>query len=287
VTRHGFIGAGRLARSLALALHAAGEAVAAVASRSDASARELALALQQAGGAATVLTPQALADQVDLIWITSTDAAIAPLTQALRWRAGQAVLHCSGATPLEALSAAQRQGASVGGFHPLQIFSDPGGVSLQGVRVAVEAPEPALHARLQALARQLGMLPLSLPPGARALYHAAAGTAASALLALLDEAQRLWAAAGLPPEQALPALLPLARATLDVAQARGLAGALSGPISRGDAAVLAGHLQALAALPPEHACWYQALGRRQLALARQAGRLSSQQLTELAALLAG
>ena len=82
-------------------------------------------------------------------------------------------------------------------------------------------------------------------------------------------------------------VLPLARATLDAAQARGLAGALSGPISRGDAAVLAGHLQALAALLPEHACWYQALGRRQLALARQAGRLSSQQLTELAALLSG
>lgn len=283
--RHGFIGAGRLARSLALALHAAGETVAAVGSRSDASARELALALQQAGGAATMLTPQALTDQVDLVWITSTDTAIAPLAQSLRWRAGQAVLHCSGATPVEALAPAAVQGAWTGGFHPLQIFSDPQGVSLAGVRVAIEAAEPALHARLQGLAQRLGMVPLSLPPGARVLYHAAAGTAASALLALLDEAQQLWTAAGLPPEQAMPALLPLARATLDAAQARGLAGALSGPISRGDMAVLVGHLQALAALPAGHACWYRALGQRQLTLARQAGRLSPQQLTELGRVL--
>src|SRR6185295_5461330 len=104
--------------------------------------------------------------------LTVPDDAIAPLAAQLPWRAGQRVVHCSGATEVAVLEPALRAGAMTGGFHPLQIFSDPAraGGLLAGSTVAIEGP-PALEAELMVIAQRLGMTPLRLPPGARALYH--------------------------------------------------------------------------------------------------------------------
>lgn len=277
-----FIGAGRLAQSLAPALAAAGWPVLAVGSRRSESALALAARLPDCQA---LPMAQAVAT-AELVFITTPDDAIAGTVAALPWRRGQMVLHCSGATALDALDAARAAGALVGGFHPLQIFSDPetARALLAGTSVAIEA-EAGLQALLHRLAHDMGMKPFALPPGSRAAYHAAANLAASSLLSMLDEACQVWAAAGLPAEQALEALLPLSRGTLAAAQQRGLAGALSGPISRGDAAVVAGHLQALQAMGPAHAAFYRELSRRQLLLAAQAGRLSAAQQAALARLI--
>ena len=67
-------------------------------------------------------------------------------------------------------------------------------------------------------------------------------------------------------------------------EARGLAGAVSGPIARGDAGVLARHVNALLAAGLE-ADLLLALGRRQLALAEAAGRLDAAQAAALRVLL--
>jgi predicted short-subunit dehydrogenase-like oxidoreductase (DUF2520 family) len=142
---------------------------------------------------------------------------------------------------------------------------------------------------LQALAHALGLVPLALPAPmsaqARAAYHAAANLAASGVLAVLAEASALWASTGLPADAALPALLPLTRGALDTAAVRGLAGAVSGPIARGDAGVLTRHLDALAAAGLGDDLLL-ALGRRQLALAEAAGRLDERQVQALRGVLA-
>ncbi|MEJ6006303.1 DUF2520 domain-containing protein [Paucibacter sp. AS339] len=280
-----FIGAGRLGRTLARAWAARGEPVVAVASRSPESALELAAQLP----GCQALTPAQAVQQADWVFLTVADDAIAPLAESLPWRPGQVALHCSGATELTALAAASRAGAQVAGFHPLQIFSDPARAEqlLAGSSVAIElgAPDAALQQRLQDLALVLGMKPLQLPPGSRAAYHAAASFSASFLLSMLDEAAQLWARVGLPENAALPALLPLARGTLDAAAARGLAGALSGPISRGDQGVVAAHLRALDGLGDAHGEFYRELARRQLSLARLSGRLDEDSLQHLQALL--
>ena len=265
--RIAIIGRGRLGQCLATALAGLGEAVVLAAGRD--------------GAAASAATSAA-----DLVLLTVPDDAIAALAEALPWRRGQAVVHCSGATELTALSAAARAGAQVGGFHPLQIFSDPTLAVhlLPGSSVAIEA-EPPLSDELQRLARLLGMMPLALPPGSRAAYHAAASFSASFLLSMLDESVRIWAAVGLPEEEALVALLPLARGTLAAAAARGLPGALAGPISPGDAGGVAAHLQALAALGDGHEAFYREMSLRQLRLAQQSGRVSASALQEMEAML--
>lgn len=277
-----FIGAGRLAQCLAPALAAAGWPVLAIGSRRAEGAAALAACLPDCRAMPAI---QAVGE-ADLVFITTPDDAIADVVASLPWRAGQGVVHCSGATELAALAPARTAGAQVGGFHPLQIFSDPETARglLAGTSVAIEA-EGLLQAQLHQLAHALGMKPMVLPSGSRAGYHAAANLAASFLLSLLDEAGQVWAAAGLPPEQALEALLPLARGTLAAAQQRGLAGAVSGPISRGDVAVVSGHLQALQRMGADHADFYRELALRQLALAETAGRLDQAALARLRQLL--
>ncbi len=272
------IGAGRLGQSLGLALAAAGRPPVAVASRTPAHAQ--ALAAQVPGCVAMTLHDAVSAG--DLVLLTVPDDAIAPVAASLPWRPGQFAVHCSGATELTALDAARAAGAHIGGFHPLQIFSDPERVAalLQGCTVAIEAEQPLLDVLLQ-LAQTLGLRPLSLPSGVRAAYHGSANFAASFLLSMLDETLHVWAQIGLPQEQALQALLPMAHATLTAAGSKGLAGAQAGALSRGDVGVIERHLAALDALGGGHGGFYREFSLRQLALARASGRLDEATLARV------
>lgn len=264
--KHAVVGFGRLAKALVPALRAAGQQV---------------VVGRRAPGAGE-FTPADAARQADWVWLTVPDDAIAATAAVLPWRADQLALHCSGATPLAALAPAP----AAAGFHPLKLLV--GDVELAGAHVGIEADAERRPA-LESLARRLGLVPLALPSpmdaNARAAYHAAANLAASGVLAVLAEAELLWAAAGLAQGDALAALLPLTRGALDTAAARGLAGAVSGPIARGDSGVLERHLAALTAagLGDE---LLRALGRRQLALAQSAGRLDAAQRDLLRSLLA-
>jgi predicted short-subunit dehydrogenase-like oxidoreductase (DUF2520 family) len=63
-----------------------------------------------------------------------------------------------------------------------------------------------------------------------ALYHAAASMASNFLVALVDAAGDALAAAGLPKDEGVAALLPLIRSTVDNLGQQGLPRALTGPI---------------------------------------------------------
>ncbi|WP_159917664.1 Rossmann-like and DUF2520 domain-containing protein [Pantoea sp. 18069] len=279
-----FVGAGRLGQTLAAAFFEAGWAVTGVASRSAGSSDLLAKA---AGAGCTVYRhPQEAVDAADLVFLTVPDDAIQSLASGLRWRQGQSVVHCSGATEVSVLAQAQEQGAQIGGFHPLQLFADPvlALPRVAGSSVAIEACE-ALLPTLTQLAESVGYRPITLPPGVRGRYHAATNYSASFLLSLLREACDLWNAFGVDDKTALAALLPLAHGTLDAAEARGLAGALSGPISRGDAGVVRRHVTDLAATSADAVEFYRTMARRQILLAKENGRLSPDDIARVEASL--
>lgn len=279
-----FIGCGRVARVMATLLQRQGWEVVALASRRPASAQALAAEL---GRPELACSAQVAVDRADWLWLTVVDDAIEATVQSLRWRPGQAVVHCSGATEVSALDAASQAGAWTGGFHPLQIFSDPNLVErgLSGFTVAVEAQAPGLQSWMEAVVQDLGLQALKLPPGGRPLYHAAAGYAASGLLSVLSEAVALWASLGMNEADALKALLPLARGALAAADHKGLGHAVAGPIARGDGAVVRRQREALAGCSPEQLVFYDALARRQWQLVSQAGRLDAPALQALASAL--
>lgn len=273
------LGAGRVAAHVALALQALGTPPVALGARDAQRASALGTAL-----GLRVQSPADAMREADAVLLAVRDEAIAPLAAGLPWQPGQLALHASGATALGALAPATRRA----GFHPLQLLADPlptpeaALAAWQQVRVGIEA-EDADFPALGRLAQRLGAVPLRLQGGQRAAYHAAANLAASALFAPLQLACGLWGKAlGLSEHDAWTALQPLAQGALQAAQQRGLAGALSGPMARGDATVLAAHLQAL---DGDTAQLYRHLMRALLPLARQSGRVSADELQRLEALL--
>jgi predicted short-subunit dehydrogenase-like oxidoreductase (DUF2520 family) len=280
----GFIGAGRLGAALALALQQAGVPVRGIASATPASAERVAAAVP--GSAA--MGAQQLAQACDVVFITTPDAAIEATSAALRWRAGQAVVHCSGATEVSALAAARQQGAAIGGFHPLQAFgpdAKAAATSLAGCTITIEAEDPALDARLLTLAQSLGCAVNRLPPGMRARYHAAAGYGSQFINVLFAEAARVWASWGASEADVVRALLPMARGALASMASAGIAKGMPGPVSRGDLHTVAQHVAALqgsATLPS-----YLMHCNATVDLALQAGAIDPSKATELRQVLAG
>lgn len=247
----GVIGAGRVGRALAIALERAGYRVKGIARRTP-------------GG--PFASAEALVSSCDLIFLAVPDAALEALAVALPWRAGQGVVHTSGAAGLDVLHAVGTRGAVAGGLHPLQAFpdGDPAPDRFAGTTCGIEGP-PALALVLDRIATKVGARPLRLDGANRALYHASAVFASNFAIALLVAARRAWALAGLPEAAARESLLPLLTGAVDNARELPLERALSGPVSRGDSDTVSRHLAALGADPALREL-YRALGARLLEL---------------------
>jgi len=279
----GFIGAGRVGTGLAWALAQKGCRVSGVASRREAAACSLAQAVP---GCRVHASLQGLADAADLVFLTVPDDAIAAVCAQVEWRAGQSVVHCSGATELEALAGAAARGAQIGGFHPLLMFTDPASApqALPGCAVAIEA-EGALYQTLTGLASSIGCHTLRVPPGTRALYHAGASYVAAFVNALVKEALGIWGPLGLSESEAIRALLPLLRGTADSIERQGPVRGMAGAITRGDVGTVIKHVDALGRLDAQTLELYCQLALRTVAIGIERGSLSPEQAAALRTLL--
>jgi predicted short-subunit dehydrogenase-like oxidoreductase (DUF2520 family) len=283
-TTIGFIGAGRVGTALARALRDAGYPVVAVASRSFESARALA---GQIDGCTPVEAAQSVTDTSDVTFITTPDDAIAAVAGAITWRPGTSAVHTSGAASLDVLAPARSLSAHTGSLHPLQTFAgrDEHTSPLTGSTFAIEGDEylvPVLHEMVEAL----GGHPITLPPGAKALYHIAAVLVSNYTVTLADLAAGLWESFGVDRDTALRALLPLMQGTVRNLEALGLPDALTGPIARGDTGTVERHLDALAAAAPGLLDVYRALGVETIKVAEAKGTISESVAASLRGLLA-
>ena len=212
----GFIGVGTLGKGLALALVSRGYRVTAAHSRSVASARWLA---DRVPGCRVFETAQELADTADLVFITTPDSAIGRVLDSVSWRPGQGVVHCCGAGSTAILGPAAQAGADVGAFHPFQTFAglnDPREAAsrLSGVTFAVSGTG-WLTGFLELMAGELGGHSLKISDDDRPLYHAAAVIGCGFLVTLVQAAVEIWRDMGFTDQQAMEALYPLCRVTLD------------------------------------------------------------------------
>jgi predicted short-subunit dehydrogenase-like oxidoreductase (DUF2520 family) len=210
-------------------------------------------------------------------------ACVADLARAAAIVPGQVVLHLSGALTSEVLAPLGALGARAGSMHPLVAFASEPALAARQFRGATFALEGDLGAvaLADAIVRRLGGSPVTLAPELKPLYHAGAVFASNYLVTLVAVAARLLGDAGLAEEEALAALAPLARATLENLEAVGPVAALTGPVARGDIATVRRHLMALERADAE---LYRAAGRETLRLARQAG-LSEEKAARLEELL--
>ncbi len=169
-------------------------------------------------------------DGAELVVICVPDSAISTVAASIS--TGSWVTHVSGATPLAALAPHVRRF----GVHPLQTFTrGRGPEQLDGAWAAVTAESDEARTHGHWLATTLSLRPFDLADHERALYHAGAVMASNYVVTLYRAAARTLERAGAPPA----ALVPLMRRTIDNDFE------LTGPVSRGDHATVAAHLDAL------------------------------------------
>ncbi len=226
----------------------------------------------------------------DLIVLAVRDSALSPLAKKLaRQRtvvARAVVLHIAGAVDVEVLSPLREHVAAIGSAHPLLSFAssdhDP---NLRGALLLLRG-DPAAKRAGRRLARTLGARALDGEEVDARSYHAAAALLANGAVALADFASDLLVRSGIPEEHTAPALGALLVSVSQNIEIIGISGALTGPVVRGDAATVCGHLDVVGS-DPELLTLYRLLARRQLAIASRGSGGGGPSKAKLTALLAG
>lgn len=268
-SRIGFIGAGKVGGSLAVAMSNAGCPVVAVSSRTPASAASFA---ERIDGCTPYADIQDAIDASDVVFISTSDDAIPQVAQSVEWRKGQGVAHCSGAASLDVLEAAQTQGAIVGAFHPLQAFSsvENGVRSIPGITFGIEGSDE-IRAYLAYLARAINGNPIFLNAEDKALYHISGVMMGNLLTCMVGISAEIWGHIGYTRDDGVRALIPMMRAVAYNVETSGIPAAVAGPYPRGDMGTAAKHLQALAARHPDLLPLYRELALAGLHLAVEQG----------------
>lgn len=171
-------------------------------------------------------------------------AVVEDLDRAGAFGPGQLVVHTSGALGTGVLAAAARAGAGTAALHPVLPFTgDPArdGPVLAWAAVGLTAgpaARPAARALVQGWGGDAGLV-VEVAESDRTAWHAATVIAANHAFAVVtDGAQRL---AHLGVRDPGAVLSPLVRAAVDLALTVGPS-AHTGPVARGDAGTVAGHL---------------------------------------------
>jgi predicted short-subunit dehydrogenase-like oxidoreductase (DUF2520 family) len=264
-------GAGPVAQALGRALQECGIGVGCIASRNLNHAKAAAVFI---GGGALAIPYCDIPLHASHVLVAVSDRAIAPVAEELAKGNGRlrVALHTCGSYGPEALAALNAVGVSCGGIHPLQTIRDAsqGTAALRSAAFAVFGDSQALS-WAEEIATALGGHVLHIRPDARHLYHAAAVMASNYIAALMDSAEQLMLLAGVPKEDALRALAPLARTSIDNVVHCGAVEALTGPVMRGDAATVTEHVRAMERAEPSIAELYKVAGLHALRMARRRG----------------
>jgi predicted short-subunit dehydrogenase-like oxidoreductase (DUF2520 family) len=247
-------------RTLGRRLHELGWRMGVVTGRSISTARAAVRAIG-AGQPMGSLTREVLNSRVVLI--TTSDSAIEGVATELaqlggnEW-SGRVVLHTSGSLDSRVLQPLADLGAATGSMHPMQTFSNQNIPDLTNCIFGVDGSPAALQVARKII-HQLGGLGVRLSGANKAAYHAAGSFACAYVLALMEAATRLLMAQGFKRRQAMRALLPLTRQTLDNFERVGPLAAWTGPLSRGDFSTIERHVKALADFEPEYLEAYETL----------------------------
>lgn len=284
------MGAGVVGTALAARLVRAGVPVAGLHGRqaelSDA-ASAISGVLSSSGDIPEILT------EADVVIISVRDERIREVVDRLvrekRLARHQVLLHTSGANAsADVLAAARPHVKALGTLHPLVSFADPR-LAAEGMRTVafgIEGDTAArrVAARLVALlgARRVVVESKNLP-----IYHAGAVMVSNYVVALADMGRSLLIEAGVPADEALPALIPLMTSVVQNLAQVGLPGALTGPVERGDVSSVERHLEILKQRAPQMIDLYKLLGRDVLRIALSKGPLDADAVARFERLFGG
>jgi predicted short-subunit dehydrogenase-like oxidoreductase (DUF2520 family) len=264
-TSFAFVGSGRLASYLAIALHERGYKITEIIGRDQPASRRRARALAARVGAKVATTSSASLDAT-VLWFGVPDREILPAANAIAGRlsalerAGRRqknsqrrrkfqrnsvrfAFHSSGALLSQELAPLRAHGTGIASAHPLMTFVAGSNPSLAGVPFALEG-DPAAVRLARAVVRSLGVESFQIQPAHKAAYHAWATMTSPLLLAFLVTLEEAARAAGFSKQDARGKSLAIIHQTIANYASLGPAASFSGPLIRGDVRTIAQHLLA-------------------------------------------
>lgn len=222
------------------------------------------------------------------IWMIATpdsqiEGAAERLARAGSVQSGDVVFHCSGALSSRSLGSLTGIGSRVASLHPVRSFARRGLTreDFRGTFCALEGDPQAIELLTQACLA-LDAKVFTIEANAKALCHAGHVFASNYVVAVAHVAQQLYRAAGLSDDIAQGLTEPLTRSALANMSALGTQAALTGPIVRGELAVVEEHLRAIGEVSPDALSLYTALGGVALRIAEQRGDLDKDQCARVA-----
>jgi predicted short-subunit dehydrogenase-like oxidoreductase (DUF2520 family) len=283
------IGCGKLGQTIGRLLHSRRVfSIKDIVTQSRASAERAASFLEAGNPCASV----AEMHQSDAVLIATPDSVVQGVVRELLSvpvvRQGGVVFHCSGALSSEVLADLRGAGAYVASVHPVKSFSSPSAAvrSFAGTYCAIEGDPPALEL-LSSAFQTLGAKLFAVQAESKALYHAAFVFACNYHTALMECAFQCCAAAGIERSEVVKIIEPLVRETTAAVMSRGVESALTGPVARGDAQVIAEQLAAVKQWRSDYADIYKRLGQVALEIAERGGLLEGAALESTRDVLGG
>ncbi len=226
----------------------------------------------------------------DVYLISASDNSIVEccdrMAEANILSAGNVVFHCCGAIVSDTLSSARKAGAFVASVHPVKSFADSAASisTFEGTFCGAEGDPEALEIINKAF-RKIGAEIFEIDPRFKTIYHSASVMVSNYLVALLDVGTRAYMKAGIPRETVLKLMMPMVRGTVDNVFKFDTTKALTGPIARGDHAVVSQQLDELTEWNEKIGMLYKNLGSFALEISRSRKSAAPDDLAVLSALL--
>jgi predicted short-subunit dehydrogenase-like oxidoreductase (DUF2520 family) len=260
------VGAGRFATYLAVALRNSGYRITEIIARNTPQSRRHARVLAAKVGAKATTSGSAALDCA-LVWFCVPDREILSAAEAIADRLSELRrgnssmskdsgsqpdrrrasirfgIHSSGALSSRELTPLGKHRIALASAHPLMTFVANSNPSLEGVPFALEGDANAVRTA-RSLTKTLGAQSFEITPSRKPAYHAWATMTSPLLLAFLVTLEDAARSAGFSKGDARRKSLPIIRQTVANYAKLGPAASFSGPLVRGDAAIVAKHLSA-------------------------------------------
>lgn len=203
-----------------------------------------------------------LADQSQIIFITTPDSFIIPVWEQLKELSlrNQIICHCSGALSSDSFSGRESMSVSCCSIHPMLPFSNKFSSyeQLNKAFFTVEGQDAAVEA-ISGLFSSIGNEVCRIDGTKKAKYHAAASILSNQVIAVLDMGYTLLEDCGFTRDEALRATGQLVMRNIENVLEAGCDGALTGPIERNDIETVKKHI---ACMQNDDVSLYKMLGTK-------------------------
>jgi len=230
---------------------------------------------------------------VDIIFICVPDDIIAVVVSQLenqfkQNKIAKFVFHCSGALTSDVFDPLKKYDVAGASLHPIQTLAgrEDDWRKLSNIYFGVEGDWQAIK-KASEIIDKLKSNRIIIPKEFKSMYHLACTIASNYLVSLVVPTVDIFKKMSFSETEILKMLHPLLSTMLSNLTEKGIAGALTGPISRGDSATIRKHIETLSNNLPFYESMYKLHGKILLSLNSIRESISDEKYQELMKLLNG